>query len=270
LNSTRSKSVPKAAQAVYDSVVAPTDAFCRDHLNDEYRDLAQAMTAALCRKRPKPLTSGPGPAGSSNAFGQLNFLSDEASQPYMTMAEVCAGFGVSQSTAFAKARVITDALHTGRINPAWMLRSLVDRSPTGVDGRGQWPAGRPARHAAGGSGDRVREGHDPVYPGGPGVDGTVLPIFTPACVLAARAAGRFRRVRIRRSASQPRGQSQDRLSSERPDSTQKGHSVRTHCSPKADTRATGPSQQHVFLGAASFASWYPHTARYNGVMRVTA
>ena len=52
VNSTRSKSVPKAAQAVYDAVVALTDAFCRDHLNDEYRDLAQAMTAALCRKRP--------------------------------------------------------------------------------------------------------------------------------------------------------------------------------------------------------------------------
>jgi Domain of unknown function (DUF6398) len=58
LNSTRSKSVPKAAQAVYDAVVALTDTFCRDHLNDEYRDLAQAMTAALCRKRPKPLASG--------------------------------------------------------------------------------------------------------------------------------------------------------------------------------------------------------------------
>jgi Domain of unknown function (DUF6398) len=58
LNSTRSKSVPKAAQAVYDAVVALTDTFCRDHLNDEYRDLAQAMTAALCRKRPNPLASG--------------------------------------------------------------------------------------------------------------------------------------------------------------------------------------------------------------------
>jgi Domain of unknown function (DUF6398) len=62
-------------------------------------------------------------------LGQLNFLSDRASQPYMTMAEVCAGFGVGQSTAFAKARVITDALHTNRMDPAWMVRSLVDRSP---------------------------------------------------------------------------------------------------------------------------------------------
>jgi hypothetical protein len=28
-------------QATYDAVVTLTDAFCRDHLNDEYRDLAR-------------------------------------------------------------------------------------------------------------------------------------------------------------------------------------------------------------------------------------
>ncbi len=54
-----STSVPKAMQATYDAVVALTDAFCRDHLNDEYRDLARAMTATLCRKRPSPLASQP-------------------------------------------------------------------------------------------------------------------------------------------------------------------------------------------------------------------
>jgi hypothetical protein len=45
-------------EAKYDGVVALTDAFCRDRLNDEYRDLARAMAAALCRKRPSPLASG--------------------------------------------------------------------------------------------------------------------------------------------------------------------------------------------------------------------
>jgi hypothetical protein len=132
VNSTRSKSVPKAAQAVYDAVVALTDAFCRDHLNDEYRDLAQAMTAALCRKRPNPLASGQPrtwACGVIYALGQLNFLADKANQPYMAMADVCAAFGVGQSTAYAKARVITDALHTSRMDPAWMLKSLVDRNP---------------------------------------------------------------------------------------------------------------------------------------------
>ena len=47
----------------------------------------------------------------------------------MVMADVCAAFGVGQSTASAKARVITDALRTRRMDPTWMLRSFVDRNP---------------------------------------------------------------------------------------------------------------------------------------------
>jgi hypothetical protein len=62
-------------------------------------------------------------------LGQLNFLSDKAAQPYMPLADVCAAFGVGQSTASAKAQVISDALHTNRMDPAWMLRSFVDRNP---------------------------------------------------------------------------------------------------------------------------------------------
>ena len=48
-----SMSVPKALLATYDAIAALTDTFCREKLNDEYRDLARAMTAALCRKRPR-------------------------------------------------------------------------------------------------------------------------------------------------------------------------------------------------------------------------
>ena len=47
----------------------------------------------------------------------------------MTMAEVCIALGVGQSTGSAKAKVISDALRTNRMDPTWMLRSLVDRNP---------------------------------------------------------------------------------------------------------------------------------------------
>ena len=63
------------------------------------------------------------------ALGQLNFLSDKSSQPHMAMADLCAAFGVGQSTASAKARVISDALRTNRMDPTWMLRSFVDQNP---------------------------------------------------------------------------------------------------------------------------------------------
>ena len=87
---TRPTSVPKTMQASYDQIVALTDEICRQHLNDEYRDLARAMAAALCRKRPSPVASGQvrsWACGIIYALGKVNFLSDKSPQPFMTMAE---------------------------------------------------------------------------------------------------------------------------------------------------------------------------------------
>jgi Domain of unknown function (DUF6398) len=47
----------------------------------------------------------------------------------MTMADICAAFGVGQSTASAKARTISDTLNTSRMDPTWMLRGLIDQNP---------------------------------------------------------------------------------------------------------------------------------------------
>jgi hypothetical protein len=119
-------------QATYEAITSLTDAFCREHLTEEYAELAQRMTAALCRKRPSPLASGQPRTWACAivyTLGQLNFLSDKSSQPYMVMADLCAAFGVGQSTASAKAKVIRSALHTNRIDPTWMLKSFVDQNP---------------------------------------------------------------------------------------------------------------------------------------------
>ncbi len=119
-------------QATYDTITALTDAFCRDHLNDEYLELARDMAAALCRKRPSPVASGQPrtwACGIIYVLGQINFLSDRSFEPYMTMADVCAGFGVGQSTASAKAQVISRALDAHRINPNWLLPSRLEKNP---------------------------------------------------------------------------------------------------------------------------------------------
>src|SRR3954463_14811522 len=130
---TRSKSVPKNMQARYDQIVALTDEFCRQHLNDEYRELAQRMAAALCRKRPSPVVSGQvrsWACGIIYVLGQVNFLSDKSSQPYMTMAEVCEGFNVSPSTGGTKARAISDALNLRPVfDPDWTLPSRMESNP---------------------------------------------------------------------------------------------------------------------------------------------
>ena len=70
------KSVPQNMQTAYDSIVALTDAFCRDHLDDDYRELAERMAATLCRMRTSPVISGspgPGPAPSSMYWVRLTF-----------------------------------------------------------------------------------------------------------------------------------------------------------------------------------------------------
>jgi hypothetical protein len=130
--STGSLSVPKSMQATYEAITTLTDAFCREHLNEAYRVLAQRMTAALCRKRPSPFASGQPrtwACGIVYVLGQINFLTDPATQPFMSTADLCARFGVGQSTASAKARVISQALDTSRLNPEWSLPSLLDQNP---------------------------------------------------------------------------------------------------------------------------------------------
>jgi hypothetical protein len=128
----RAKSVTKELKGTYEAIVLLTDNFCRTHLNQDYRELAQEMAAALCRKRPSPVGSGPPRSWACGivwTLGRINFLSDPASKPYMTMAEVCAGFGVSQSTTSAKMRVIWNALDTFQFDPRWTVRSMLDQNP---------------------------------------------------------------------------------------------------------------------------------------------
>ena len=66
--------VPRALTEIYDAVRTVTDAFCRDHLNDEYAGLARRAAAALGRKRPSPLvlegSGGRGPAASCTRSGR--------------------------------------------------------------------------------------------------------------------------------------------------------------------------------------------------------
>jgi len=128
----RLSSVPKVMLLVYEKIVGLTDDVCDRYLNTEYRDLARAMTAALYRKRPSPLASGQPrtwACGIVYALGRVNFLSDKSFSPYMTTADLCAAFGVSESTIHAKARAIEKGIGAGSFDPRWTLRSLVEKNP---------------------------------------------------------------------------------------------------------------------------------------------
>ena len=51
-------SIPAAMRPTYDAIVAMTDAFCREHLNDEYEALCRKLAGVSARKRPSPWLSG--------------------------------------------------------------------------------------------------------------------------------------------------------------------------------------------------------------------
>ncbi len=125
-------SIPKLMAPIYEKVVGLTDDVCKRQLNSEYRDLARAMAAALCRKRPSPLRSGQPRTWACSivyVLGRINFLGDPSFPPHMTTAKLCAEFQVGESTVHAKARAIENALGIGPFDPQWMLRSLAERNP---------------------------------------------------------------------------------------------------------------------------------------------
>ncbi len=72
----KGETVPQAMRATYDAIVSLTDAVCKEHLNQEYADLARRLAAALARKRPSPIAQGK-PAswacGIVYVLGMVNF-----------------------------------------------------------------------------------------------------------------------------------------------------------------------------------------------------
>ena len=123
------RSVPVAVRSRYADVVRLTDAACRQGLGDEYAELARRAAEVLSRKRPSPLLGGRAPGwacGIVYALGQVNFLFDKSSHPYLSSAELCALFGVSAATGAAKAREVRSALKTRVMDPEWTLPSAMD------------------------------------------------------------------------------------------------------------------------------------------------
>jgi len=119
-------------QAKFKAITALTDAFCEQHLNEEYGQLARQATAALCRKRPSPLATGreaTWACGIVYALGFVNFLFDQSQDPHLNAADLCQGFGVSKSSGYAKSKAVRDLLGMSQFDLNWCLPSKMDENP---------------------------------------------------------------------------------------------------------------------------------------------
>jgi Domain of unknown function (DUF6398) len=129
---THGPSVPASARPAFQAIVALTDAFCREHLNDEYRVLCRKLAGALARKRPSPLLRGKPQswaAGIVRVIGSVNFLDDSSQKPHLKMSAVDDAFGISQATGQAKAKQIRNMLKIRPFDTDWTLPSRVGDSP---------------------------------------------------------------------------------------------------------------------------------------------
>ena len=131
-NINKTEQVPKNMQRVFDTIVALTDEFSHQHLNEEYAQLARYATAALCRKRPSPLVNGYAntwACGIIYALGFVNFLFDKSQNPYINATDLCERFNISKSTGSAKSKVVRDILKMSQLDPNWCLPSKLDDNP---------------------------------------------------------------------------------------------------------------------------------------------
>ncbi len=128
----KSETVPKGMQETFDRIVAITDDFAQQHLNEEYATLIHQATAALSRKRPSPLASGKAQTwacGISHAIGMANFLFDSSQDPHISAKNLYAWFGVGASTGQGKSKQVRDLLKITQMDPDWCLPSRLDRNP---------------------------------------------------------------------------------------------------------------------------------------------
>jgi Domain of unknown function (DUF6398) len=124
--------IPRGLRPVAEEIVGITDSVCLSVLDEEYADLARRAVAKLARKRPSPLQAGrraTWAAGVVYALGQVNFLSDPASEPCVTADQLRAAFGVATSTMSSKARQVRDLLRMSHFSPEFQRADVVAQNP---------------------------------------------------------------------------------------------------------------------------------------------
>ena len=119
-------------KAVFEAVVGMADAFCEDHLNDEYAMMCRNLATTLARKRPSPLLRGKlesWACGIVRTIGWVNFLDDPSQKPHMKLTFIDKAFGVGESTGQGKSKMIRKLLRIRQFDPKWTLPSNLDDNP---------------------------------------------------------------------------------------------------------------------------------------------
>lgn len=124
--------IPKTMVDKFVAITALVDAFCAEHLNEEYRRTIHHVVGALARKRPSPLSRGREnvwAAAAVHAVGRINYLDDASQTPHCKPKVIYEFFGIGESTGQNKSKEIRDLLKMGPMSPKWTLPSRLADNP---------------------------------------------------------------------------------------------------------------------------------------------
>lgn len=128
----KSNKVPLALNDKYKEIVSLTNDYADKHLDKEYKEFCQFLTAALARKKPSPLLKGKPnvwACGIIHALGFVNFLFDPNTKPFVQAAKLYADFGTSSSTGSNKSKQIRDMFDMFQMDPNWCFPSKLANNP---------------------------------------------------------------------------------------------------------------------------------------------
>ncbi len=113
-------------------LIEATTAYCREQLNEEYRELCEKLIDKMSRKRAVPFLSGQldiWAAAVVYAIGQINFLFDKSFEPYVTADDIRNHFGVKNNTVTNKAKYIRDMFKMGYYDEEFSTEHVEQRNP---------------------------------------------------------------------------------------------------------------------------------------------
>ena len=123
--------IPTKYEEIFTAIVDLTDPFCIKNLNEDYQKLCREMALELCQDG-SPATKGNPVSWASAivyAVGWVNFLSDPATEPYMSNEELARAFGVSKSNMMAKSKILRDGLDLMPFDPEWCTTDMLKHNP---------------------------------------------------------------------------------------------------------------------------------------------
>ena len=124
--------IPAAMRPAATQIIELTDKVCADLLDEEYAGLARQVVAKLARKRPSPLLAGRAATWAGGvvwALGQVNFLFDRSTAPYVAQDDLATAFGLSKSTLGQKGKQIRDMLKMTWGTPEFLRADTIDANP---------------------------------------------------------------------------------------------------------------------------------------------